>query len=438
MSALCIDNEHDRWVIEMKEYPQNKNLAKLWCIATLACLLVVLGSFLYSGGSWIDNWFFYDTRDSGMDFFNSIEYVNGAEPYQKYHTLYPPLANAFFSVICRCVPKDLRALWPQDFETSVLIRGTDLDLRTYQAPAVAFGFYSILVIAAFLNLFESWAAYEGRWIAKLAAFCALFSYGALYGLERGNIIIAAFLLTAFFILKRQDENRLIKELALLSLSVAAGFKLYPAAFGLLLLKDRDYKAAARTIIYGVAALFLPFLFYKEKLGGLKLWLETLFSFSGSANPKWAGNSFSAILYHISALLEKHFGILIADNWFSIAGYAAALLLCVAAFLLHREWESLLALLLAVLLYSPQADYVYVFALFPLFELFREEAELSCDNALMFICLAVLTLPLPILYRRDLFYPRSGLMQIAMVLSCLWIPLRIVKQLKAKRLGVMKS
>lgn len=48
--------------------------------------------------------FFADTRDTGMDFFRSIEYDRGRKPYEKFDTRYPPQASLLFDLLCLLVP----------------------------------------------------------------------------------------------------------------------------------------------------------------------------------------------------------------------------------------------------------------------------------------------------------------------------------------------
>ena len=94
--------------------------------------------------------------------------------------------------------------------------------------------------------------------------------GVLYGLERGNILLLCWPLMAFFILYRNSEKPLLRELACLALAIAAGFKLYPAFLGVLLLRDKNYLAAVRTVLYGVVCLCFPLFFFNEGLFGLTL------------------------------------------------------------------------------------------------------------------------------------------------------------------------
>ena len=50
---------------------------QVYCAATILCLAALLFAVLVSHGDLVNQYFFYDTLDTGMDFFHSIEYVKG-------------------------------------------------------------------------------------------------------------------------------------------------------------------------------------------------------------------------------------------------------------------------------------------------------------------------------------------------------------------------
>jgi len=73
------------------------------------------------------------------------------------------------------------------------------------------------------------------------------------------------LVTCIFLIKamelREKEDKWSRELALVLIALAAGFKIYPAIFGILYLKEKRYREAGRLILYGMIAFFVPFLFF---------------------------------------------------------------------------------------------------------------------------------------------------------------------------------
>lgn len=75
---------------------------------------------LASHGELIQRNFFYNSLDTGIDFFHSIEYVQGRMPYGLFDTLYPLLVNVFFYLLYLLVPKDVSDKWASTFEDSLL------------------------------------------------------------------------------------------------------------------------------------------------------------------------------------------------------------------------------------------------------------------------------------------------------------------------------
>lgn len=132
---------------------------------------------------------------------------------------------------------------------------------------------------------------------------ALFSFGVLNAVDRGNIILLAAGLSLFFVMYHRSKRAWVRELALVALAVAAGLKIYPAFLGVMLLRNRDFKAAIRTVFYGIAALVLPAFAFQEGVYGLQLWLKILFSFGSKSKTPWAGNGINSMLAHGAHLVD---------------------------------------------------------------------------------------------------------------------------------------
>ena len=372
---------------------------QIYCWATVVCLAVLLLALLASRGALLHRFFFYDVTDTGMDFFHSIEYMRGRMPYGQFDTLYPPLANLFFYVLYLLVPKTQSATWTESFISSLNMKGTERDLRLQQATMMLFIVFVIVVVLGIVSMTERLTrSCGGR--KELLAFCAVFSYGVLYGLERGNILLLCWPLMAFFILYRNSENPLLRELACLALAIAAGFKLYPAFLGVLLLRDKNYLAAVRTVLYGVVCLCFPLFFFNEGLFGLTLWFRVLFDFSGSRGEPWIGNGFSNILAEAGHAVDKLLGTQLGYGSYALLGIVLAAVLLVCSFFMDKEWKRITAIILAMLMFQSQYDYVWCLFLIPLFLFMEQERELRSDNVLPYLALMVPVLPLP-LFRREL-------------------------------------
>lgn len=93
------------------------------------------------------------------------------------------------------------------------------------------------------------------------------SYPMLFTIERANIVLIAALAVMIFVFYYDSESKIKKEVALISLAFAAGLKITPAIFGLLLIYNKDWKAAIRAIIYGILFFVLPFFYFD---GGMEV------------------------------------------------------------------------------------------------------------------------------------------------------------------------
>ena len=234
-------------------------------IATLVCVTLAT---IISKGNLFSVLFFSDTQDTGMDFFNSLVSVHTKKPYEDFHSLYPPFANLFFYALQLFIPNSIKTTWPHTHMDTVFMVGTEQDLRLRQSSLLVFLFFIIITLFCFYFIFQS------IFRKTLLSICLTASFGVIYAIERGNVILITFLLLFFFIKNYKSDNKIIHELSLLSLAMAFGFKLYPAIFGLLLLKDRMFFSAVRSAFYAIL-INIASLFFFEGFSGIPQWLDIL-------------------------------------------------------------------------------------------------------------------------------------------------------------------
>ena len=404
----------------------------VFCLAASLGAIVVLLCFFFSRGELLERYFFYDTRDTGMDFFHSIEYVKGRTPYSLFRTLYPPLANLVFYVFLRFIPDSVTQNWPPDFFESVYIRGTNLDLRTYQAPMLIFLVFVILMFLIAMLFLTSFLKELGPLNANFVAVCMLLSPGMLHAVDRGNIILLVIVSLFFFQYFRNSSNALLRELSLLALAFAAGIKLYPAFFGVLLLRDKQFKRAARAVLYGIASVILPALLFKDGLSGLSIWLSVTMERAGPiiGVPPTVGTGFENILVRLSGYLEKFFSIQIDSGWFVGAGFCVAGLLLLASLLMKKEWQAQLCISLAITLFSSQYAYVFSLFLLPLIQFIISEKTINKSNVFPFTLLVLINIHLPLFYTRDVHYPNYIFYHCFALAAILWCCVMVVKNLIA--------
>lgn len=378
-------------------------------------MCVLACCFLFSHGELIEHYFFYDTRDTGMDFFHSLEYVRGMAPYALFNTLYPPLANLLFYVLYMVIPGGVSERWMPTLEEGVWARGTDIDLRTHQAPMLLFILFVMIASWMLISMIRTvLKEYPFGW-ANCAALCFLLCPGSLHAIERGNILFATIPLILFFLEYRDSENKILRELALLSLAVAAGLKLYPAFWGVLLLRDKKYGQAVRAVLYGILSVILPALVFQEGLMGIPMWLSVVFDFGSGNTMPWVGTGFANILHRVALHAQVYWGIEIGTQWFSAAAIILSAFLLLISLVLKKEWQSTLAIAMAIILFQSQGQYIYSFLIIPMVLFLAEEDRFNRHNVFPFLLMTAMTVHLPLFYIRGESYPNIALAQLITVL-----------------------
>lgn len=207
--------------------------------------------------------YFNDPYDSWMDFFNPINHAGLANPYIDTDRIYPPICYCFYWVISRFVPRGL-------YVSSHIRR-----MKYLTGGAIVFTMYVIVTSLLFVNIMKKFIRLSAReerlevtrkreeqegFLQKLLIGAIMFSSPFLYQFERANIIFIALMLLILYLLFKDSDNKILREIGLICLALSACIKIYPAVFGLLLLKEKRWKDSIRVVIYGIIFFFVPFAF----------------------------------------------------------------------------------------------------------------------------------------------------------------------------------
>ncbi|MBQ9871122.1 MAG: DUF2029 domain-containing protein [Eubacterium sp.] len=365
-----------------------KETKHMYILLSLITLVSVVFALLISNGKLFQVFFFLDPDDTGMDFFNSMIEVGTRRPYDQYHVLYPPLANLFFYILSLFIPDALKAGWPATHDAVKGIVGTREDLRLTQSALMIFLLFLILTLFAIAVMIHSCTH------SYLLTFCLTFSAGTMSAIERGNVILLAFVLTFYFVKHYNDENKLKSELALIAVAAAFGFKLYPCIFGLLLLKDRKFAAAGRCILYAVLFTVLP-TFVFEGPSSIIPWLKYVFGIGGSTGTATATEGTgSGIPWHLVLFL--------------ILG-----LFLMIALMIRRNGKPVIPLkdsqilflitYLSLLIGGGAGGYNLIFFIVPFLAFLQEERTLNRCNIIEFLIYMICLLPAGINQMNYLFF-----------------------------------
>ena len=412
-----------------------------FCLVCIIGMTSVAGCFCLLG---TDHWsgFFwfnlgeaipYRYADTGMDFYHSIEYLKGNNPYEQWHVIYPPLANLMFKVLFHMVPDEQKNAWTDEFMASVAMRKSENDLRVWMPTAMLFIVFFLLMSLLTYSIIVN---YDGRRFRGVMAFSAMFSYGYLYALERGNIVILAMTTALLFVLYHDSDVPWVREAALLSLAVSANLKLYPAVFGIILLYEKRWKDAIRTVIYGVLLFVLPCLVFKNGLNNIPMFLNNVKGFADGVGTSNLGTSLDRLLYSILELSGRVFNFPMPYEFYTrVAVHVDRICLVVCLFcglVLPKKWQKCLCCTLGIILLSNQGIYGTVFITLPAVMYLHEEETFSRRNIVPFVGILLTLAILPVFNKWESAFSRTSLrLQVGLGILLLYVIVATVCTLKAR-------
>lgn len=362
-------------VADFLEYCLSQNRTELIFIATMVISIVSFLTICCIKGEVFYSFYFYKSgEDIFMDFFNSVRDASqGMECYSERGVIYPPLANLFYLFCSR---------FATDVSNNALSENK-LDIYTDVSSMMMF-FYStvalVVILVATLTRYQK----NGRSLKFVLIFFSVFNAPFFYLFERGNIVLAAYVFTMIFVFYFDNEDKKIRIIAIIALVLAAGIKLYPAVFGLLLLTNKQYKTAVKAAIGGIMTVIIPSLFFGSDYGAL-YWIKNIIRFSSDKN---ASNSFIGVnsvksIYYIIMTIFHRIGELspIINLIFVVVPVFICLL---AIFVLPKKWQKVFAVVIMMLnIPGCSGHYSLVFLLIPMLMMMFEK-QIYLKDYLYFI------------------------------------------------------
>ena len=373
---------------------QNKILV-LFMSLLLICQFVFVIQFIIgwiSGGTpFAVSLFFQNRIDSFMDFFNVNYFVAENSPYMIKGSSYPPLPLLFAKFF---------ALFGDYSLGSVYVRQTVLGaigLIVFFAVAYAGLFFA-------LNTYLKRKNWKMKW-RILLFFMLFFSAPNLFLFQRGNYLIYSLMFSALFLLYYNSQSKVKRELAYLALAAAVGIKLYPAALGLLLLKEKKILPLLRTAAYSALLLVLPFMFFVGGFGNIPVFFENLRGFSNYKMKIFEpGYPYIAGLvndYSVTGMLIVAGALFGGSNiWnslpvFNIVGTIIGILIIIVTFcaglLKAKRWQIVaLCSIAAILIPAPSYHYAVVVMIPPLVAFLCEKEKRKLDFFYMALFLLIMS------------------------------------------------
>lgn len=315
---------------------------------------------------WEVLWFGYDFI---ADFTNVIGYSSGGDPYNNtivfglHEKGYPPLQYVF---------SDLVSNNTDDMEYYNRIR----NYTSMYCDSRIMMLYIICTIITLILLYECLRRFKNGpgYIKTLTAFAIIFSFPIIFTVERGNSILIVLVFILVYLSFYDSKNPVLREISFIALALAAALKMTPAILGVLLIMQKRWKEALRTIIYGVLFFMLPFLFLKGGFANLPLFLRNL-SLQLEAYKADTGCT-------INGFIIRCFGFYSEATSYvcSLFTLIICVIFLVAAFFTNRKVDKLLYLsLIMIILPSHSATYCIVYLIPALISILNESDKRSLDK-----------------------------------------------------------
>ncbi len=186
--------------------------------------------------------------------------------------------------------------------------------------------------------------------------------------QQGNVVILVAILLALAWIWMDSDNRIKQEAALILTAVCAGFKLYPAVAGVVYLKRKEWKKAIRLMIYGVIAIFVPFLFFGGSQGMTDL-VKTLTGFASYIDPNKT-NTVCGMAKYLGFKLGMN--EIYADTFAVVINFVFLAFSLLCFFLCSKKWQEAFFISGILVSYLPSNwEYTLVYYIPVLFLFFQE-------------------------------------------------------------------
>ena len=315
-----------------------------YAAAILAAVVLFWAYMLFTRCAGLDAYFVTDHRNTSMDYFNMLANLYYGDPYYA-HANYPALCFVFFRIMYTFLPGPIT----EDYGDGFYLRND----MVAQLGYMLFVMVSILIIWSVIQSLVKGSHFQKR----LFGAALLFSGPMVFAMERGNILLLALAFLMVFFALYDSEKQCHRIIAYLALSVAAGLKIYPAVFGLLVLWKKRYKETALLVVMGIAVFLLPF-FCFNGFDSLRMMLEGISISSANVARLGLGQnySFPNLFLLISATLGGDAATV--PGWVNLI----PIVLCVFFFFISdSEWKKLYVMALFCI-WLPRFAYTYVLVL----------------------------------------------------------------------------
>lgn len=392
-------------------------------IATFGTILNYFFSSYFLGAFWGPS-----STDHFTDFWDPVKTLANSQScfgdkYETSNGSYPPLCRFVFYIFSRILPFEDRS------NTLPLI-------RNHTSSMIILMFYDLICIFFSSRIVKHFSS-GNKYSTFMMNVLLLFSTPMIFIIERGNIIHLTFVLCFFFSLTYNSDNKVIRHISYIALSIAAALKIYPAILGLILFKGKHKKEIVTCIVIGFHLLLIPFLL----MGGFEVLVRYINNIGVSVNNRLDQSMFSAARVNFSNIimgLAIDFGFteLNGLNFNNFIKYPVYLLLFLETILSKSEWKAWISLIL-LLCFIPGFSifYMTIFYIIPIYKLFFKK-NISKEEMVYFILLFLIIAPFQFMcgklgIPKEFFWSLNGRLELVLAfllcIDCLKIIFSFIKE-----------
>jgi len=368
------------------EKMKTKTSFEIIFIATIGLSFLLWMIFMFLGGPSGNqfNIFFGRCGNFIADSSNVTGYSSGRDPYHNLiyglgEKAYLPLTYVIMYFVSRIVNVDSYAIRDESYFGIV---------ADYKYLAI-FLIFIIIIMILMYTLIQ--VTKKGKMSIKIMTAMALcFSAPMIYSIERGNTIIFTVFLCMFYLFYYNSENKILKELALIALASAVGFKMTPALLGIMLLYNKQFKEAARAVLYGIIIVFGPFLFLHGGFSNIPLMFDNI-ALNLKSYTSLDGCTLTASVNRFGKFFDNKFTMTqgLVDNLKTITTILSLLLLVVVPFL-KTNWEKVAAVVVVLIILPSHSGEYCVLYMLPVIVMFLNEEKHRNIDFLYLLCMIMIS------------------------------------------------
>lgn len=360
------------------------NIDKIFFVAIILNFVVLVVNIVFLSKSDIisSQYLSVDGNYFG-DFFESLFFSIKEDLYQ-YGNIYPPFCYLILYLMAKLFPN--AAQYGDPFS----MRDTQVGRMMYISVVAL----CILTIA--FCILQATKAKPAKKVMTL--FAVLFTLPMFVLIDRGNMLLIALVFSFIFVVFYDSENKVLREIALISLAIAAAIKIYPAVLGVLLIKKGNVKVIIRTVVYGILFFCVPFAFFGgtdavvQFIQNLQVGVEERQLFEGSINCQVNLSAVVSTIYRFFYNHPSDAQYAAIETFSKYLSYVLAVQFAVGAFLSKSKWKKVLSLS-AIILIIPGFSYSYCIASYlPAVMLYIAENKRRKSDLLYLLPLVGLTVP----------------------------------------------